>query len=65
MCCSRGRLGDRTCLGGNHETLVKSIVEKLWPLGSDTSFIPGHGPASTFAHERATNMFVSDRALAG
>jgi len=44
--------------------LVKSIVEKLWPLGSDTSFIPGHGPASTFAHERATNMFVSDRALA-
>jgi len=50
--------------GGNHRVLLSSIVEKLWPLGSDTSFIPGHGPARTFAPERATNLFVSDRALA-
>lgn len=44
--------------------LIASIVERLWPMGSDTSFIPGHGPMSTFGHERQTNPFVSDRALA-
>ena len=60
----QGSVGRSDMPGGNHQTLIKSIVEKLWPLGSDTSFIPGHGAASTFAHERANNMFVSDRALA-
>ncbi|HEU0066093.1 MAG TPA: MBL fold metallo-hydrolase [Sphingomonas sp.] len=49
---------------GDHPTLIESVVTKLWPLGDATAFIPGHGPASTFAHERAHNMFVSDRALA-
>ncbi len=34
------------------------------PLGNDTVFIPGHGPTSNFGHERETNMFVSDRAMA-
>jgi glyoxylase-like metal-dependent hydrolase (beta-lactamase superfamily II) len=48
----------------NHKHLIRSVVEKLWPLGDETAFIPGHGPASTFAHERRHNMFVSDRALA-
>lgn len=60
----QGSVGRSDLPGGNHQTLIKSIVEKLWPLGDDTTFIPGHGNASTFAHERATNMFVSDRALA-
>jgi glyoxylase-like metal-dependent hydrolase (beta-lactamase superfamily II) len=60
----QGSVGRSDMPGGNHQILIKSIVEKLWPLGSDTSFIPGHGAASTFAHERANNMFVSDRALA-
>ena len=36
----------------------------LWPMGGDTVFVPGHGPTSTFAHERATNPYVGDRALA-
>ncbi|HVF94459.1 MAG TPA: MBL fold metallo-hydrolase, partial [Sphingomonas sp.] len=49
---------------GNHQQLIRSVVEKLWPLGDDTAFIPGHGAASNFAHERRTNMFVSDAALA-
>lgn len=49
---------------GDHQALLRSVVEKLWPLGGETTFLPGHGPASTFAHERATNMFVSDAALA-
>ena len=49
----------------DHAALVRSVVEKLWPLGEATTFIPGHGPASTFAHERRTNPFVGDRVLAG
>jgi hypothetical protein len=34
-------------------------------MGGDTAFVPGHGPMSTFAHERASNPFVGDAALAG
>ncbi len=60
----QGSVGRSDLPGGNHQTLLKSIVEKLWPLGDDTTFIPGHGKASTFAHERQHNMFVSDRAMA-
>ena len=49
----------------DHDALIRSVVTKLWPLGDDTAFVPGHGPGSTFAHERATNPFVGDRVLAG
>jgi len=40
--------------------LVNAIRGKLWPLGNDTEFIPGHGDMSTFAWERASNAFVCD-----
>ena len=60
----QGSVGRSDMPGGNHQQLVRSVVEKLWPLGDETAFIPGHGAASTFAHERRTNMFVSDAALA-
>jgi glyoxylase-like metal-dependent hydrolase (beta-lactamase superfamily II) len=49
---------------GDHQQLVRSITERLWPMGGETVFIPGHGPMSTFAHERATNPLVGDAALA-
>ncbi len=45
------------------EALLQSIVKKLWPLGDDVQFVPGHGPASTFGAERRTNPFVSDAAM--
>ena len=48
---------------GNHQQLLASITQKLWPLGGDTTFLPGHGAHSNFAHERRTNPFVSDMAL--
>ena len=44
--------------------LIDSVVTKLWPLGDDTVFLPGHGPASTFGRERQSNPFVSDAVLA-
>ena len=60
----QGSIGRSDLPGGDHEQLVRSIVTKLWPLGSDTAFVPGHGAPSTFAHERASNPFVGDRVLA-
>jgi glyoxylase-like metal-dependent hydrolase (beta-lactamase superfamily II) len=49
---------------GNQQHLIASITEKLWPMGDDTAFVPGHGPMSTFGHERRTNPYVSDAAVA-
>ncbi|MBR0552951.1 MBL fold metallo-hydrolase [Stakelama marina] len=46
------------------QALIDSVVTKLWPLGDDTRFLPGHGAMSDFARERQTNPFVSDAALA-
>ena len=41
--------------------MIDSITEKLWPLGDDMTFVPGHGPTSTFGQERRSNPFVADR----
>jgi glyoxylase-like metal-dependent hydrolase (beta-lactamase superfamily II) len=49
---------------GDHEQLVRSITEQLWPLGDDVMFLPGHGRLSTFGQEREDNPFVSDIAVA-
>lgn len=56
----QGAVGRSDFPRGDHETLVRSIREQLWPLGDDVTFIPGHGPLSTFGHERQTNPFVAD-----
>lgn len=56
-----GSIGRTDLPRGNHQQLIASITSKLWPLGDDITFIPGHGPASTFGQERKTNPFVADR----
>jgi hydroxyacylglutathione hydrolase len=60
----KGSIGRSDLPRGDHDTLVRSIRERLWPLGDDVTFIPGHGPLSTFGDERRTNPFVGDKALA-
>lgn len=60
----QGSVGRTDFPRGNTEQLIRSITERLWPMGNDTAFVPGHGPMSTFGHERATNPFVGDRVLA-
>ncbi|GAA4087118.1 MBL fold metallo-hydrolase [Zhongshania borealis] len=60
----QGSIGRTDFPRGDHDTLIASIQNKLWPLGDDVTFIPGHGPASTFGHERATNPFVADERFA-
>ncbi len=44
--------------GGSHETLIKSIKEKILPLGDDVMFLPGHGAASRIGDERLTNPYI-------
>ena len=56
----QGSIGRTDFPMGDHDTLIASIKEKLWPMGDDVSFIPGHGPTSTFGQERKTNPFVAD-----
>ena len=53
-----GGVGRTDLPGGNTEKLLTSIRERLLPLPDATQVIPGHGPATTIARERATNPFL-------
>jgi hydroxyacylglutathione hydrolase len=54
-----GSVGRSDIPGGNHATLIKSIKDKLLPLGDDVGFICGHGPGSSIGQERLTNPFLT------
>jgi len=56
----QGSIGRTDFPKGNHDQLIASIRERLFPLGDDITFIPGHGPTSTFGQERRSNPFVAD-----
>jgi hydroxyacylglutathione hydrolase len=53
-----GSIGRTDFPQGNHAQLIASITERLWPMGNETVFIPGHGPESTFGEERRRNPYV-------
>ena len=53
-----GSIGRTDFPQGDHDTLIASITQRLWPMGDDTVFIPGHGPESTFGRERRSNPYV-------
>ena len=57
----QGSIGRTDFPRGDYDTLVKSIHERLFPLGDDVEFIPGHGPMSTFGEERRFNPFLSGK----
>lgn len=59
----QGSIGRTDFPKGNFNDLVTAITTKLWPLGNETAFVPGHGPMSTFGRERQANAFVADRML--
>ena len=60
----QGSIGRTDFPRGNHADLIRSIQTRLWPLGNDVTFVPGHGPVSTFGQERQSNPFVADAVLA-
>lgn len=53
-----GSIGRTDFPGGDYDTLIDSITQRLWPMGDETVFIPGHGPESSFGRERRSNPFV-------
>ena len=56
----QGSIGRTDFPRGDHDQLIASIRETLFPLGDDITFVPGHGPTSTFGQERRSNPFVAD-----
>ncbi len=56
----KGSIGRTDFPRGDHQTLVDSIKQQLWPLGNEVVFVPGHGPTSTFGEARQNNPFVAD-----
>lgn len=57
----QGSIGRTDFPKGDYQTLIDSIQQKLFPLGDDVAFIPGHGPMSTFGEEMTHNPFVRIR----
>lgn len=53
-----GSIGRTDFPRGDHAALLDSIRHKLLPLGDDITFVPGHGPVSTFGEERRSNPFL-------
>jgi glyoxylase-like metal-dependent hydrolase (beta-lactamase superfamily II) len=56
-----GSIGRSDFPRGDHDALIHSIRDLLFPLGDDVRFVPGHGAMSTFGEERRSNPFVADR----
>jgi glyoxylase-like metal-dependent hydrolase (beta-lactamase superfamily II) len=54
-----GSVGRADLPGGNYEVLMRSICEKLLPLGDNVRVFPGHGPVTTIGNERLTNPFLA------
>ncbi|MBT4607767.1 MAG: MBL fold metallo-hydrolase [Thiotrichales bacterium] len=55
----QGSIGRSDFPRGDHQQLLDSINNKLFPLGDDIEFVPGHGPISTFGVERRSNPFIN------
>ena len=53
-----GGIGRTDFPQGDFDTLIASITQRLWPMGDDVVFIPGHGQESSFGEERRSNPFV-------
>lgn len=53
-----GSIGRTDLPGGDHQTLLASIRDKVLPLGDEIGFLCGHGQPSTIGHERKTNPFL-------
>ncbi len=54
----RDSIGRTDLPGGDHETLLRSIRDKVYTLPKETVVWPGHGPRTTVAYERVNNGFV-------
>jgi glyoxylase-like metal-dependent hydrolase (beta-lactamase superfamily II) len=56
----QGSIGRTDFPRGDYDTLIRSIKERLLPLGDGVAFTCGHGPDSTLGAERTSNPFLVD-----
>ena len=61
----QGSVGRTDLPGGDFDQLAESITRRLFPLGDDVRFLPGHGPGGTLGEERLHNPFVGSGRPAG
>ena len=55
----RGSIGRTDLPGGDHDTLIRNIKEKMFKLEDDVVVYPGHGPETTIGYERSSNPFLT------
>jgi hydroxyacylglutathione hydrolase len=55
-----GSIGRTDLPGGDHPTMLRSLTDKVLPLGDDVVVLPGHGEQTSIGRERATNPFLLD-----
>jgi glyoxylase-like metal-dependent hydrolase (beta-lactamase superfamily II) len=55
-----GSIGRTDLPGGDTDTMMRSLRDKVLPLPDDTVVLPGHGPVTTIGRERATNPFLRE-----
>ncbi len=56
----RESIGRTDLPGGDYSWIMRSILEKIMPLGDEVRFYPGHGADSTLGHEALHNPFVTE-----
>ena len=56
----QGSVGRTDFPYGNHQSLINAIKDKLYPMGDDVVFLPGHGSPSTIGEERRSNPFLNE-----
>ena len=55
-----GSIGRTDLPGGNTDTMLTSLRDKILPLADDTVVLPGHGPETTIGRERKVNPYLRD-----
>ncbi|MDE7078073.1 MAG: MBL fold metallo-hydrolase [Alistipes sp.] len=54
----RESIGRTDLPGGDYSWIMRSILDRLLPLGDETRVCPGHGPETTIGHETLYNPFI-------
>ena len=54
----QGSIGRTDLPGGDHSTLINSIITQLFPLPNETQVFCGHGPATNLGYEKEHNPFL-------
>lgn len=54
----QGSIGRTDLPGGDHSTLINSIVTQLFPLSNETQVFCGHGPSTNLGYEKEHNPFL-------